>query len=205
MRSSRGHQQRGDQRRRSQQHRDRGGEHAPHEDRQAGPGHARRAHRDDRGEHVQPEQRHPDSHEREEHDVGVHAHHRLVVERLIARPSGGKAAEEDRRDQDEAGGHQQPEGERLDAREGHAPRADHDRHEVVGERAEHARGHDPHHHRAVYADHRQVLAGTEDRRRVVQQLGADQHRLQPRRRRRTRRSPTRYCMPTTLWSVHSPK
>ena len=50
-----------------------------------------------------PEQRHRDADEREEADVGVHAHHRLVVERLIARPAGREAAEEDRRGEDEAG------------------------------------------------------------------------------------------------------
>ena len=138
-----------------------------------------RAHRDDRGHHVQPEQRHRDADEREEADVGVHAHHRLVVERLIARPAGGEAAEEDRRDEDEAGGHQQPEGERLDPREGHSPGADHDRHEVVRERAEDARGHHPHHHRAVHAHERQVLVGPDDGGGVVQQLGADQHRVEP--------------------------
>ncbi len=45
----------------------------------------------------------------------------------VARPAGREAAEEDRRRQDRAGRHQQPEGERLDPREGHPPRADHQR------------------------------------------------------------------------------
>ena len=45
----------------------------------------------------------------------------------VAGPAGREAAEEDRRHQDRAGGHQQPEGQRLDPREGHPPRADHDR------------------------------------------------------------------------------
>ena len=53
----------------------------------------------------------------EEDDVGVHAHHGLVVERLVAGPAGREAAEEDRRDEDEPGRHQQPERERLDPRE----------------------------------------------------------------------------------------
>ena len=115
--------------------------------------------------------------EREEHDVGVHSHHGLVVQWRVAGPAGGEAAEEDRRDEDEAGGHQQPERQRLDPREGHAPGADHERHEVVGERAEDARGHHPHHHRAVHAHEREVLVGADDVGTGVQQLGADQHRV----------------------------
>ena len=179
MRSKRGHQQRADQHRRRQHHQDRRGEHRPHEDRQARPGHPGRAVGDDRGDHVQAEQRHRDADEREEADVGVHPHHGLFVERLIAGPAGGKAAEEDRRGEDEAGRHQQPEGERLDPREGHAPRPDHDRHEVVAERAEDARGHHSHHHRAVHPHQREVLVGSDRRRRRVEQLDADQHRVEP--------------------------
>ncbi len=173
------HQQRCDQHRRCQDHQDRGREDRPHEDRQPRPGQTRRAHRDDRRQHVQPEQRHRDADQREEDDVGVHPDHGLVVERLVAGPAGGEAAEEDRGGEDEAGCHQQPEGQRLDPRERHAPGADQDRHEVVRERPQDPRGHHPHHHRAVLADQGQVLVGPHDRRRAVQQLGADQHRVEP--------------------------
>ena len=103
---------------------------------------------------------------------------RLVVQRRVARPAGREAAEEDRRRQDPAGRHQQPEGERLDPREGHPPRADHHRHEVVGERAEDRARHHPHHHRAVQPDEGQVL-GRHGRPAVrAQELEADQHRVQ---------------------------
>ena len=102
----------------------------------------------------------------------------LGRERRVARPAGREAAEEDRRRQDRAGRHQEPERERLDPREGHPPGADHDRDEVVRERAEDPARHHPHHHRAVHADDRQVRAGGEDLVVRSQQLGADQHRVQ---------------------------
>ena len=172
------HQQSGDQHRRRKHHQDRGAEGAPAEDRQAAPGQARRAHGDDRGDQVQPQEGHRDTDQGEEEDVGVEAVVGLVVERGVTRPTGREAAEEDRRDEDHPGRHQQPEGERLDPREGHPPRADHQRHEVVGERAEDARGHHSHHHRAVQADERQVVAGIEELRRGTQQLGPDQHRVE---------------------------
>ena len=41
--------------------------------------------------------------------------------------------------------------------------------------------HDPHHHRAVQADDRQVVAGAEELGRGAEQLGPDQHRVQRRR------------------------
>ena len=154
-------------------------EHAPAEDRQPAPGEPRRPHGRDRDDQVEPEQRHRDADQGEEEDVGVEAEVRLVVERRVPRPAGREAAEEDRRDEDHPGRHQQPEGERLDPREGHPPRADHQRHEVVRERPEDPRAHHPHHHRAVQADDRQVVAGAEELRRGAQQLGPDQHRVQP--------------------------
>ena len=65
------------------------------------------------------------------------------------------------------------------ARERHPPRADHERHEVVAERAEHARRHHHQHHRAVQADERQVVAGLDEGRVVARQLAADEHRVEP--------------------------
>ena len=172
------HQQGGDQHRRRKHHQDRGAEGGPAEDRQAAPGQARRAHGDDRGDQVQPQEGHRDTDQGEEEDVGVEAVVGLVVERGVSRPTGWEATEEDRRDEDRPGRHQQPEGERLDPGEGHPPRADHQRHEVVGERAEDARSHHSHHHRAVQAYQRQVVAGIEDLRRGTQQLGPNQHRVE---------------------------
>ena len=172
------HRQRRDQHRRREHHQHGGREDAPHEDRQPRPGQARRAHGHDRRDHVEPEQRHRDADEREEEVVAVHPRIRLGAERLVARPAGREAAEEDRRLEDDAGRHQQPERQRLDARERHAPRADQDRDEVVGERAEDPARHHPHHHRAVQADERQIRAGREDLVSRTQELGADEHRVQ---------------------------
>ena len=126
-----------------------------------------------------PSSAHRDADEREEDDVAVHPHVRLVAQRRVAGPAGREAAVADRRHQDHAGRHQQPERERLDARERHPPRADHDRHEVVRERAEDPARHHPHHHRAVQADERQVVVGVPRLLRRAQQLEADQHRVQP--------------------------
>ena len=134
---------------------------------------------------LNPNRRHRHADQREEADVGVVAGGVLVAERLVAGPAGLEAAEEDRRDQDDAGGHQQPERERLDPRERHPARADHQRHEPVGERPQDPRGHHPHHHRAVQADQRQVLVGAEHVRVGLEQLGPDQHRVQAADRRRT--------------------
>ena len=116
--------------------------------------------------------------EREERDVRVHPHVRLLRERRVAGPAGREPAERERRHQDRPGRHQQPEGERLDARERHSARADHQRHEVVGERAENPARHHSHHHRAVDADERQVVVAVPREMRRAQQLEADQHRVQ---------------------------
>ena len=106
-----------------------------------------------------PSSAHRDADEREEEDVAVHPGVRLDVQRRVARPAGREAAEEDRRLEDHAGRHQQPERQRLDPRERHPPGADQERDEVVAERAEDPARHHPHHHRAVDADERQVRAG----------------------------------------------
>ena len=171
-------QQRRDQHRRGEHHQRGRRDHAPDEDRQPRPRQSRGPHGHDRRDHVQPEQRHRDADEREEDDVAVHPRVRLDVQRLVARPAGGEAAEEDGRLEDHAAGHEQPERQRLDARERHAPCADQDRDQVVAERAEDPARHHPHHHRAVEADDRQVRAGGEHLVRRAQQLDPDQHRVQ---------------------------
>ena len=139
VRSKPHHQEDGRQDGRREHHQARGRERAPAEDGQPPPGQPGRPHRHDRRDQVEPEERHRDPDEDEEDDVGVHPHVRLVVERPVAGPAGGKAAEEDGAGEDRPGRHQQPEGERLDPREGHPLRADHQGDEVVGERAEDAR------------------------------------------------------------------
>ena len=126
---------------------------------------------------LKPEQAHRDPDQGEEADVGVDARRALVTQWLVAGPAGLEAAEEDRRDEDDAGGHQQPERERLDPRVGHPPGADHQRHDPVGKRAQDARGHHSHHHRPVHADQGQVLVGAEHVGVGLEQLGADQHRV----------------------------
>ncbi len=167
-----------DQHRSCEHHEQRRRDDAPDEDREARPRQTRSTHRHDRGDHVQAQQRHRDPDQGEEEDVVVHPRVALVRERRVARPAGGEAAEEDRRRQDRAGRHQEPERERLDTWEGHPPRADHDRDQVVGERAEDRARHDPHHHRAVQADDRQVRPCGERLVVRAEQLGADQHRVQ---------------------------
>ena len=133
--------------------------HPPDEERQLGHAQPRGALGEDRGDHVEAGQRDGEADQPEGDQVGVHAAHRLVGERRVARPAGGEAAEEDAGEQDQAGRRQQPEGERLEPREGHAPRADHDRHEVVAERPDdRRRGHEDHQH-AVQPDQGQVRLG----------------------------------------------
>ena len=56
--------------------------------------------------------------------------------------------------------------------------ADHDRDEVVRERAQDPARHHPHHHRPVHPDEGQVGAHREDLAVRAQLLGADQHRVQ---------------------------
>ena len=167
-----------DQHGRGEHHEHGGRENAPDEDWQPRPGQPGRPHRQDRHDHVQAEQRHRDADEGEEEDVVVDSGVCLGRERRVARPARREAAEENGRGQDHAGRHQQPERERLDPREGHPPGPDHDRDEVVRERAENPARHDPHHHRAVQADDRQVRACREHLVVRGQEFGADQHRVQ---------------------------
>ena len=136
-----------------------------------------RPHHEHGRQHVEGEQRHRDPDEGEEGDVGVHTHVRLVVQRRVPGPAGREAAVEDGRAEEQPARHQQPEGERLDAREGQAPGPDHQRQEVAPERAEDPARHHPHHHRAVQPDQGEVLAGAEHVRLRPQELEADQHRV----------------------------
>ena len=127
---------RGDHRQREDQQ-DRVGEDRPHEQRQPAPAHAAGAHVGDRrvevdraerarrgrsggsGRSTRPGRR---SASRWRSDSGA-----------IARPAGFRRVPEDRGVEDDAAGQQQPEGERVQAREGHVARADHQRQEVVGQ------------------------------------------------------------------------
>ena len=172
------HQQARHQHRRAQQHQHGGRQHAPDEDRQPVPAQPRRAHGDDRDHQVDRVQDHRHGHQEEGEDVGVHAGVGLQRERRVAGPAGREAAVADGRHQHHARQRRQPERERLDARERHPPRADHERHQVVPERPQDDARHHHHHHRAVQADDRQVLTGREYRRARAQQVGADQHRVQ---------------------------
>ena len=69
------------------------------------------------------------------HEVGVHARRRLVRQRGVPDPARRDAAEERSREQHRQHRDQQPQAERVQPRERHVPRADHDRHDEVPERA----------------------------------------------------------------------
>ena len=74
-------------------------------------------------------------------------------------------------------GQQQPEGERVQAREGHVARADHQRQEVVGEARHHRHDEQEDHRRAVHRE--QLVVDLRRDQRVVRraQLQADHQRL----------------------------
>ena len=129
-------------------------------------------------EHVEAEQRHRQADEGEERDVRVHPHVRLLVQRRVTRPARREATERDGRHEDHTSCHQQPEREGFDTRERHPARADQNRHEVVGERAEDPARHHPHHHRAVDSDEGQIVVAVPGEMLRPQQLEPDQHRVQ---------------------------
>ena len=132
-----------------QEHRDRGGDgrqrddqqhrvdqDRPDEQRDPAPAHARRPHVDDRHVEVDRADERGDAGEVDQEDPGILAAAGRVLdarERRIAPPAGFRRMPEQRGVEDDAARQQQPERERVEAREGHVPGADHQRHEVVAE------------------------------------------------------------------------
>ena len=126
---------RGDHRQHDDQD-DRVGQDRPDEQRQPRPGHPRRAHVGDRRVEVDRAQERRDAGQVDQVDPGVLAARGRVDdagERHRRDPAGVGRGPEDRRVEDDAAGQEQPEGERVQARERDVARADHQRHEVVRE------------------------------------------------------------------------
>ena len=167
-----------DQHRGGQHHQEGDRDHGPDEDRQAAPPHARGPVVDHGHDDVEPGQDDRDPHQAERHRVGVRTLGSLHAERRVAGPPERESADQDAGEQDDEGGRGQPEGERLQPGEGHPLGADHQRHQVVAERAEHDRRHQHHHHRAVLAHHLDVGAGIEHVVGRRQQFRPDRHREQ---------------------------
>ena len=85
-------------------------------------------------------------------DREVHARAHLGRQRRIERPAGGgrAARHEERRDEQDRGGRQQPEAPVVHARERHVGRADHERHLPVREADERRHDRAEHHDEAVH-------------------------------------------------------
>ncbi len=115
-------------------------------------------------------------------DPRVHAAARRVLqlgERRVAGPPALGRGEEDRGVEDEAAGGEEPERQRVQLRERHVPRADHERQEVVAE-ARHDRDDEQEdHRRPVHRD--QLVVRLRVQQRVVRlgELEPDQQRLGP--------------------------
>ena len=100
-----------------------------------------------------------------------------VGQRHVARPAGFGRVPEDRGVEDDPAGQQQPEGERVQAREGHVARADHQRQEVVGQPRHHRHDEQEDHRRPVHREQLVVDLGRDQRVVRRAQLQADHQRL----------------------------
>ena len=170
---------RGDHRHRDDDQ-DRVGQDRPDEQRQPAPRHAARAHVGDRRVEVERPQDRGDPRQVDQVDPSVLAAARRVEhagKRRVARPAGFRRVPEDRGVEDEPARQQQPEGERVQAREGHVARADHQRHEVVRQAGEHRHDEQEDHRRPVQRE--QLVVGLGGDQRVVRraQLQAHHQRL----------------------------
>ena len=148
---------------------------------------------------LKPGQDHADPDDGEADQIGVHPARRLGLQRRVARPAGREAAEEERAQDDQVAGHEDPEREGLDARVGHAPGADHQRDQPVPQGSDDGRGGHHHHDRAVLADDGDVGARPEDVVRRAEQLGADEHGEES-AGEEEQEDADGVLHPTTLWS-----
>ncbi len=155
----------------------------PHEERHAHQRHAGRPHVEDgrdevhggddrrRAEHLQRQHPEVDGRPRREgprREVGV------------AEPADvGRRADEKARVEEEGAGEEDPVRERIQAREGHVPRADHERDHVVEEGRVERHHAEEDHRGAVHGEQRVVGLGTHHTQVRTQQLRPDQHRFEP--------------------------
>ena len=157
------HQQHGDrarQNRKGQKDQPGGDEDRPGEERHLEQGHARRAHVQEGGDHVDRAQDRACARDVDGEDRQVHGHAAFERrERRVEHPAHARAqlviaARRQQRGHAQRGaGHVEPEGQVVHAREGHARRADLQRHEIVAETAEQCRDHHEEHHQdAVIGD-----------------------------------------------------
>ena len=139
-----------------------------------------RAHVVDRRHEVDRAQDRRDAGEVDQEDPGVHAaagRVGVVGERRVEGPAVLRRLEEDRGVEGDAAEQQQPERERVQAREGHVAGADHQRHEVVGEARQHRHDEQEDHRGAVHG-HEGVVGLRRDQRVVrLEQLEAHDQRL----------------------------
>ena len=147
---------RGD-RRQDEHEQDRVGLDRPDEERDAHPGHPRRAHVVDRDDEVDRarERRERGQVEAEDPEVLAGGRAELVRrERRVGRPAGagGAAVGEEAREHDEPAEQEEPVGESVQARERHVLRADHERDEVVGEAREYRDDEEEDHRRPVHRE-----------------------------------------------------
>ncbi len=127
----------------------------PHEERHAAPAHALGAHVVDRRDEVDGAHQRRDAGEVDQEDPGVHApagRVHVVGQRRVHGPAGPGRVEEDARVEGHPAEEQEPERERVQAREGHVPGADHQRDQVVAEAGQHRHHEQEDHRGAVHRD-----------------------------------------------------
>ena len=155
------HDEPGRQHRGGQHHQQRGGQHAPDEHRQPGHSHAGRAQTQDRHDEVNAAQDGRGADHNQPHDPQVLARPALLGDGCVAGPAGrggtplGEQAGQDR----EPAHRQQPERQRVDAREGHVQRTDLQRHQVVPEADQHRKDEQEDHQGAVQGEQLVVAVG----------------------------------------------
>src|SRR5438093_3005422 len=104
----------------------------------------------------------------------------LVRERHVVEPSVvGSVPYEEARVHEQPGEQEDPVAERVQSREGHVPRPDHERHEVVAESEQH-RGHEEEDHGdAMHGEELVERLGPDERLVRPGELDPEQHRLDP--------------------------
>ena len=142
---------------------ERGHQGHPHEDRHAHEGHARRPEVENGGDEVGGGGDRGDTQHLEAEGVEREAVPRRVLqcgERGVAEPAAvGGAAEDEAGVQEQAAREEHPVAEGVQAREGHVPGADHDRHEVVEEGGRQRHDDQEDHRQAVHREQHVVLVG----------------------------------------------
>ena len=172
------------QRRQREQQRERHRQKREAEQRHPVDRHARRAQLEDRDDEVDRRDRARDPVEDQpvavEVDV-VAGIELLGGQRHVVKPAGvGSVALQQRRVHEQPGAQVDPERQRVQPRKGHVTRPDHQRDQVVPERARGHRDHEQEDHRdPVHREHLVVGLGREQVPVGADQLGADEQRLHP--------------------------